>query len=84
MQWHVEKLDNGNYHLKNRGAIVGSADGLLYAFLIEDQATSTEWSFTFDLARAEDGDVFVYVLNPPLSPRHRRTHCHHMPFRSPA
>ena len=69
MQWHVEKLSNGHYSLKNRGAIVGGTNGHLFAFLIEDQAVTatTEWIFQADERRASEGDGFMCVLQwPPI------------------
>ena len=64
MQWDVEKLANGYYCLKNGGAIVGGANGRLFAFLIPDQATTatTEWIFRADERRASEGDAYVCVL----------------------
>ena len=74
MQWEVEKLANGHYRLKNRGAIVGGANGHLFAFLVPDQAVTatTEWIFQADERRAQEGDAYVCVLrselqSPPLS-----------------
>ncbi|KAM5542222.1 hypothetical protein V8D89_004095 [Ganoderma adspersum] len=68
--WDVEKLANGNYSLKNRGAIVGGANGHLFAFLIEDQAATatTEWIFRADERRAREGDAYVIFEAPTGSP----------------
>ncbi|PIL29908.1 hypothetical protein GSI_07818 [Ganoderma sinense ZZ0214-1] len=61
--WDVEKLPNGNYTLKNRGAIVGGTAGAgVFAYLIPDQATgpvTTEWKFIFDERRANEGTPFL-------------------------
>ena len=63
MQWDVEKLANGYYCLKNGGAIVGGANGRLFAFLIPDEAltATTEWTFQRDVLNT-NGDACVYVL----------------------
>ena len=55
-QWDVEKLDNGNYNLKNRGAIVGGIVGLLFAFLLPNQASlaTTEWTLERDVRNASE------------------------------
>ena len=72
MQWEVEKLANGHYHLKNRGAIVGGANGHLFAFLVSDQATTAtvEWIRQADVRRATEGDAYMFVLRSqlPFSP----------------
>nr|VWO99539.1 Regulator Ustilago maydis 1 protein [Ganoderma boninense] len=62
-QWDVEKLDNGNYKLRNRGAIVGGTVGHLFAFLMEDGAATvtTEWTIRSDTARTQDGAA-AYVI----------------------
>ncbi|PIL29901.1 hypothetical protein GSI_07811 [Ganoderma sinense ZZ0214-1] len=66
--WDVEKLANGNYTLKNGGAIVGgtAGDGV-FAYVIPDQTTgtvTTEWKFIFDDRRANEGTAFVITEAP--------------------
>ncbi|PIL29909.1 hypothetical protein GSI_07819 [Ganoderma sinense ZZ0214-1] len=61
--WEVEKLANGSYRMKNRGATVGRGHaGFLVAFLVDEEAENapTEWNLRFDVARAKDGDVFAW------------------------
>ncbi|KAM5542125.1 hypothetical protein V8D89_004208 [Ganoderma adspersum] len=60
--WTVERLDNGNYKLQNRGAIVGGALGHLFAFLIPEEAAAatTEWTFKRDELN-KDPNAFIIL-----------------------
>ncbi|KAE9391951.1 hypothetical protein BT96DRAFT_924990 [Gymnopus androsaceus JB14] len=44
--WEIVSVGNGTYQLKNKGAVVGVQNGLLYAYLITEQASSQAWIIT--------------------------------------
>jgi len=56
--WEIERLDNGHYKLKARGAPVGTIDNLLYALLIH-QERADEWIITL---RPTPGPRPVYTI----------------------
>jgi hypothetical protein len=56
-QWHLERLDNGRYKLKTRGAPTGERNKLLFAFLI-DIDKAEEWIIT---KRKDDGHRSQYT-----------------------
>ena len=62
LQWTVETLENGNYKLQNRGALVGGAFGHLFAFPAPELAggATTQWTFKRDELN-KDPNAFMYV-----------------------
>lgn len=57
LQWELERLYNGRYKLKTRGAPTGERNNLLYAYLIE-QDRAEEWIIT---KREDDGHRNLYT-----------------------
>lgn len=58
LQWELERLYNGRYKIKARGAPTGERNNLLYAYLI-DAEEAEEWIIT---KREQHGSRALYTL----------------------